>query len=229
MGGDARQQQQHVVQSGQAGQQPPQPQQLFMSPQTENLSYMYNLVDRLIEQLKKNKRKKEQLLWDVDILSKQLSRKFKKSASPAYDDFDVVIFEKFLNQRHNSIEKKIRQSEDGKPKSGNRTDAVDKIVVLRRQNEELRKVLDSKIKLNVDTFSLLNYHEDALTEIVRFLRTDVLQSHELFIKKVRNKFNDEMISKEDKEFKIYLENIEEVQKLIDFSHAYRLLLRVCDQ
>ncbi|CDF90939.1 ZYBA0S09-01156g1_1 [Zygosaccharomyces bailii CLIB 213] len=228
MGGDARQQQ-HVIQSGQTGQQPQQPQQLFMSPQTENLSYMYNLVDRLIEQLKKNKRKKEQLLWDVDILSKQFSRKFKKSAPPAYDDFDVVIFQKFLNQRHNSIEKKPDQSEGRKPKSDNRTDALDKLVVLRKQNEELRKVLDSKIKLNLDTFSLLNYHEDALTEIVRFLRADVLQSHELFIKKVRNKFNDEMISKEDEEFKIYLENIKEVQKLMDFSHTYRLLLRVCDQ
>lgn len=228
MGSDARQQQQHVVQSAQASQQPQQPQQLFMSPQTENLSYMYSLVQKLTEQLKTNKEKKEQLLWEVDILSKQLSSRFKKPQTAAGVDFDVVIFQKFLDQRNNLIEKGTDEDKSGfYPCEG--ADSGTRIAVLKRQHKELAKVLDSKTKLNTDTFSLLTYHEDGLVEIVRHLRAEVLQSHENFIKKVRNKFTGEMILKEDEEFKVYLENIEEVQKLIDISTAYRLLLRLCDR
>ncbi|CAR28467.1 hypothetical protein ZYGR_0S00980 [Zygosaccharomyces rouxii] len=225
MGSDVRQQeQQQVGQSGQVTQQQ-QPQQLYMSPQTENLSYMYSLVERLMDQLQTNKQRKEQLLWDVDVLSKQLSQKFNKSEVKGKDDLDVVIFQNFLNERDNLLDDGDNDNDDDKQGSdagGNR------LTILKRQNEQLKKIFESKTRLNGDTLSLLYYHEDALNEIVRHLRSDVLKSHEVFIERVRSKFNNEMIPKEDAEFSFYLENVKEIQKLIDFSQAYRSLLRLND-
>lgn len=229
MGSDARQQQQQVGQGSQVGQQH-QPQQLYMSPQTENLNYMYSLVDKLIDLLKKNKQKKESLIWDVDVLSKQLSKRFNNRELKGKDDFDVVIFQKFLDQRDNVLgdEHVSDKDSDSDDIPQNCDTEEDRLTMLRRQNQQLQKILDSKTRLNDDTLSLLDYHEDALNEIVRHLRLDVLKSHEVFIEKIREKFNHEMVPKEDEEFKVYLENIKEVQKLMDLSHAYRLLLRLCD-
>ncbi|GAV54877.1 hypothetical protein ZYGR_0AS02000 [Zygosaccharomyces rouxii] len=222
MGSDVRQQEQRQLgQSGQVIQQQ-QPQQLYMSPQTENLNYMYSLVRKLMNQLQTNKEKKKQLLWDVDVLSKQLSQKFNKSEIKGKDDLDVVIFQNFLNERGGVLD---ADDDDDKQDS----DAGEnRLIILKKQNEQLRKIFESKTRLNGDTLSLLNYHEDALNEIVRHLRVDVLRSHEVFIEKVREKFNGEMIPKEDAEFRVYLENVEEIQKLMDLSNTYRTLLRICD-
>lgn len=175
-----------------------------------------------MNQLQTNKEKKKQLLWDVDVLSKQLSQKFNKSEIKGKDDLDVVIFQNFLNERGGVLD---ADDDDDKQDS----DAGEnRLIILKKQNEQLRKIFESKTRLNGDTLSLLNYHEDALNEIVRHLRVDVLRSHEVFIEKVREKFNGEMIPKEDAEFRVYLENVEEIQKLMDLSNTYRTLLRICD-
>lgn len=220
MGSDAREQEQQAGQSGQVIQQQ-QSQQLYMSPQIENLSYMYSLVEKLMDQLQTNKQKKKQLLWDVDVLSKQLSQRFNKREVEGKDDPDVVIFQKFLNERDNLPDGDDSDKQDFE-------EGADRLTILKRQNELLKRVFESKTRLNGDTLSLLHYHEDALNEIVGHLRSDVLKSHEVFIEKVREKFEGEMIPKEDEEFGVYLANVEEMQKIMDFSNVYRLLLRLCD-
>lgn len=222
MGPDVRQQEQQRIGQNEQVIQQQQPQQLYMSPQTENLNYMYTLVGKLIDQLQTNKQKKKQLLWDVDVLSKQLNQKFNKSERKGKDDLDVVIFQNFLNERNSLLD-----VEDENAKQ-NSVLEESRLIILKRQNKRLRKIFESKAKLNGDTLSLLYYHEDALNEIVRHLRSDVLKSHEFFIEKVRGKFKSEMIPKEDTEFREYLKNVGEIQKLMDFSDAYRTLLRLCD-
>ncbi|CCH59867.1 hypothetical protein TBLA_0C00510 [Henningerozyma blattae CBS 6284] len=48
-----------------------QQQQLYISPQAENLTYMYSLVEKLMSQLKSNKLQKELLIKNIDSISRQ--------------------------------------------------------------------------------------------------------------------------------------------------------------
>lgn len=194
------------------GQQQQQP--LYMSPQTENLSQMYVLVDRLVRQLQANRKEKEQVLRKVDVLSKQLNKQ-----SPTEEGKnDAVLFDRFLSQR-------VALSQNDINETANDSDTVE---ILQRQNEQLRKVLGAKTNLNKETMDVLRVHEDALEQVVALLRDDVAKSHQSFVNRVRSKLNDELIPLEDKEFSLYLDNINDVEQLIQVSEIYRSVLRLSD-
>lgn len=194
------------------GQQQQQP--LYMSPQTENLSQMYVLVDRLVRQLQANRKEKEQVLRKVDVLSKQLNKQ-----SPTEEGKnDAVLFDRFLSQR-------VALSQNDINETANDSDTVQ---ILQRQNEQLRKVLGAKTNLNKETMDVLRVHEDALEQVVALLRDDVAKSHQSFVNRVRSKLNDELIPLEDKEFSLYLDNINDVEQLIQVSEIYRSVLRLSD-
>ncbi|CCE91023.1 Far7p TDEL_0C01340 [Torulaspora delbrueckii] len=191
-----------------------QQQPLYMSPQTENLSQMYVLVDRLVRQLQANRKEKEQVLRKVDVLSKQLNKQ-----SPAEEGKnDAVLFDRFLSQRVALSQKDINETANDS----------DTVKILQRQNEQLRKVLGAKTNLNKETMDVLRVHEDALEQVVALLRDDVANSHQSFVNRVRSKLNDELIPLEDKEFSLYLDNINDVEQLIQVSEIYRSVLRLSD-
>ena len=104
----------------------------------------------------------------------------------------------------------------------------DTVKILQRQNEQLRKVLGAKTNLNKETMDVLRVHEDALEQVVALLRDDVANSHQSFVNRVRSKLNDELIPLEDKEFSLYLDNINDVEQLIQVSEIYRSVLRLSD-
>lgn len=191
-----------------------QQQPLYMSPQTENLSQMYVLVDRLVRQLQANRKEKEQVLRKVDVLSKQLNKQ-----SPTEEGKnDAVLFDRFLSQRVALSQKDIDETANDS----------DTVKILQRQNEQLRKVLGAKTNLNKETMDVLRVHEDALEQVVALLRDDVAKSHQSFVNRVRSKLNDELIPLEDKEFSLYLDNINDVEQLIQVSEIYRSVLRLSD-
>lgn len=217
-------QQKHQTQQHQHQQQQ-QSQQLYMSPQTENLTQMYILVDKVINQLKANKLQKQKLLWNIDRLSSQLNKQIMKDPVDCDNNQnDIVLFNRFLEQRVNLSEKDNEISE----LNYNGSEKDNTISVLRRQNSQLKKTLEAKMRLNKETFDVLRVHEECLSEVVAMLRDDVIKYHETFISKVRNKFHEEMIPKEDEEFNTYLENVQDIQQLISISQTYRSLLRLCD-
>lgn len=215
----------HAEQKHRTQQQQQQSQQLYMSPQTENLTQMYILVDKVVNQLKVNKLQKQKLLWNIDRLSTQLNKQILKQPVDCNNNKnDIVLFNRFLDQRVNLSEKDNEICELDHKGSENDT----AISILRRQNSQLKKTLEAKLNLNKETFDVLRVHEDCLSEVVAMLRDDVIKYHEISITKVRNKFHEEMIPKEDEEFKTYLENAQDIQKLISISQTYRSLLRLCD-
>lgn len=199
----------HELQQQQQQQQP-----LYMSPQAENLSQMYLLVEKLVKQLQANRQEKQRVLWNVDVLARQLN---KKSESD-FGKNDIVLFNRFLSQRAQpSVEDTRADLNDSRDK------------VLELQNERLRKVLEDKRTLNRETMRLLREHEDGLEQVVTLLRGDVMRYHQMFIRRVQKKFNEEMIPREDHEFELYLDNVKEVQELMDISKLYRVLLRLEEQ
>ncbi|QLL31756.1 hypothetical protein HG536_0B06220 [Torulaspora globosa] len=204
----------HDIQRQQQQQQQQQQQPLYMSPQTENLTHMYSLVDKLIKQLQKNREEKERVLWSVDILSKQLG----KRAGSGRGNNDIVLFNRFLSQRISS----------GLPASDDGLEGAEKEEILRRQNEQLRKILKAKKDLNRETLGLLRAHEDSLEQIVALLRTNVVTYHKKFIAKVRQKLEDEVFPLEDAEFSSYVDNVNEIHELMLVSEVYRNILRLAD-
>lgn len=205
MGNDGRN---HELQR-QRDQQQQQP--LYMSPQTENLTHMHSLVEKLVKQLQKNRNEKEKVLWSVDVLSKQLGE---HSASNRGKN-DVVLFDRFLNQRLPS------DSTDNDHLSDK-----DRVSTLKRQNEQLHRILQAKKELNKETMDVLRVHEDSLEQVVALLRADVVNYHKTFVEKVRQKLDDELIPLEDEEFSSYLDNINEIQELMLVSELYRDILRL---
>lgn len=205
MGNDGRN---HELQR-QRDQQQQQP--LYMSPQTENLTHMHSLVEKLVKQLQKNRNEKEKVLWSVDVLSKQLGE---HSASNRGKN-DVVLFDRFLNQRLPS------DSTDNDHLSDK-----DRVSTLKRQNEQLHRILQAKKELNKETMGVLRVHEDSLEQVVALLRADVVNYHKTFVEKVRQKLDDELIPLEDEEFSSYLDNINEIQELMLVSELYRDILRL---
>ena len=106
------------------------------------------------------------------------------------------------------------------------TKGEDMLEVLKRQNLNLRKTLEEYKQTTSESMSLLSYSEDSLNFVVAQLRKNILMHHKNTIKLIRQKFQVETIPLEDEEFKKYLENINDLQKLTDISHTYRLLLRL---
>lgn len=218
MSNDTTYQQQQSTQqqsSQQHAQHQQQQQQLYMSPQTENLNQMYLLVDKLAKQLRHNKVRKQRLLTNIDTLSTQLNKEAgakSKAAKPDEPQSAITLFKRFLEARDTFVDVK--------------KDDHDDIALLRAQNESLKKVLKDKIYYNKMTLGLLEDHEDGLTTVVAMLREDVFQYYTQFTQRVRQRMEQEAIPSEDAEFSLYLHNIRDVQKLMDISALYRLLLRM---
>lgn len=211
MGNDGRNHEIQRQREQRQQQQQQQQQALYMSPQTENLTHMYTLVERLVKQLQKNRTEKEKVVWNVDVLSKQLGQR----ADVERDSNDVVLFDRFLKQR---------------TPSSNPDDICfskeEKVETLRRQNEQLHQILSIKKDLNSETMDVLRTHEDSLEQVVALLRTEVVDYHKEFITRVRRKLNEELIPLEEEEFTSYLDNVHEVQELMHISELYRCILHL---
>lgn len=176
---------------------------------------MYLLVDKLVKQLQTNREEKERILRNVDVLSKQLNKQPPAESGRT----DAVLFDRFLSQR-------VTLSEEDKTDTA---DAADMVKVLKRQNEQLHKVHDAKVNLNRETMDVLRVHEDSLEQVVALLREDVAEYHKSFFSRVQNKLSKELIPLEDKEFSLYMDNVNDTQQLIQVSELYRYLLRLAEE
>ncbi|CAI4448465.1 CEI_1a_G0016970.mRNA.1.CDS.1 [Saccharomyces cerevisiae] len=203
-------------------QQQQQQQQVYMSPQAENLNHMYLLVNKLVKQLRENQAEKAKILRNIDILSGSLN-KYETSEEPHDTTENIALFNRFLEQRGKApITEKEQLSNN---LDENAKDDV-MLGVLKRQNSMLRKSLQESKQVTLESMDLLSYSEDSLNYIVAQLRGNILMHHKKTIKLIRQKFQTETIPLEDEEFKMYLENVNGLQKLTDISHTYRLLLRL---
>ncbi|QHS73040.1 Far7p [Saccharomyces paradoxus] len=203
-------------------QQQQQQQQVYMSPQAENLNHMYLLVNKLVIQLRENQAEKAKILRNIDVLSGKLS-KYETTEEPHDTTDNIALFNKFLEQREKAAITGEEQLSDDLDEN-----AKDDVMlgVLKRQNTMLRKSLEESKQKTLESMDLLSYSEDSLNYIVAQLRGNILMHHKETTKLIRQKFQVETIPLEDKEFKMYLENVNDLQKLTDISHAYRLLLRL---
>lgn len=186
---------------------------LFMSPQTENLEYLYSLMDRISQQMTGNKKKRADLLREIDVLVNEVNRSGNKQRA---HDPNVGVIRNFLKHRNVDLEE-ITEPNDEEDKE---------LRQLRMQNTELKKMLVDKCHSNNETLSLLKVHENYLSDVVSLLRRDVLSYHQELIGKCRLLYEDRVCTLEDSEFKAYMENISDLQELLDVSQVFRMLLRV---
>ena len=208
--------------SVQQQQQQQQQQQVYMSPQAENLNHMYSLVNKLVLQLRKNQAEKTKILQNVDVLSGSLNRYEKSEQSHDTTD-NIALFNRFLEQRGRDTIMGEEQVSDGIEED--REDEA-MLETLKRQNAKLRETLEASKQTTFESMDLLKYSENSLKHVVAQLRENTLMYHEETIKLVRQKFQMETVPSEDKEFKIYMENVNDLQELADISNTYRLLLRL---
>ncbi|SCU80387.1 LAME_0B02894g1_1 [Lachancea meyersii CBS 8951] len=187
---------------------------VFMSPQTENLDYLYSLVDRVSQQMTENKKKRAALLREIDVLVNEVNRSSLKKP-PRDTDFEVIS--SFLKQRNIQVQEPVTHR--------SRSDA-EEIENLREQNSVLKSMLQEKSNNNNEMLTLLKVHEGCLSDVVSLLRRDVLSYHQGLINKCRELYQDRICVLEDEEFKEYMENVTDVQELLDMSEIFRLLLRM---
>lgn len=201
-----------------------QEQQLFMNPQAENLQQMYNLVGTLMEQLDENKKQKAKILQKIDTLSDSLNRDPDKRRE-LYQK-DMVIFEKFLDRENSShtakhdmrmpctLDRKIDGSE------------MNSFQKFKQQNEQLKNILEAERFSTFENFEKLKIHEEGFHRIVISLRQDIENYRSSVLNIVTRNFNNVIVPREDLEFEIYMDNIDNFDKLIEVANVYRALLKL---
>ncbi|KAM3161173.1 Far7p [Lachancea thermotolerans] len=189
---------------------------LFMSPQAENLEYLYSLMNKVSQQMSQNKLKRAELLREIDVLVNEVNR---TSIRPRPNNPNIAVISNFLKQRNVHIENPTEaQVEDER-----------ELQCLRQQNAALKSMLKDKCSTNNETLALLKVHETYLSDVVSLLRADVLTYHQELIRMCRSLYQEQVCSLEDNEFKEYMENISDFQELLDVSEIFRLLLRLTTQ
>ncbi|KAL3228496.1 Factor arrest protein 7 [Nakaseomyces bracarensis] len=190
----------------------PTQQQLYMTPQSENLSYLYELMDMLMLQLKQNHIEKNKILSNVDKLTLKVNNDNSTSLKDDYkgcmNTFDIFL----KGQRKANDFKNVDNREDIKN-------------ILLEQNAALKKKYNETESITLENYEILKYHEKSLHEVISYLRADILRDHREMLKVIKEKFNEELVPLEDSEFESYIESIEETQKLMDISKIYRMLLK----
>ncbi|SCU81923.1 LAFA_0C07998g1_1 [Lachancea sp. 'fantastica'] len=193
------------------------PQMVFMSPQTENLDYLYSLVDKVSQQMTENKNKRAELLREIDVLVNEVNR---TSSKKAPRDTNWAVISNFLKQRNIQVD-------DTAMTQSNRSEAFE-VEKLQKQNQILKAMLEEKRGNNNEMLALLKVHEGCLSDVVSLLRRDVLSYHQGLISKCRELYEDRICVLEDEEFKQYMRNVSDVQELLDMSEIFRLLLRMTE-
>ena len=162
------------------------------------------------------------ILQNVEVLSGSLNRYEKSEQSHDTTD-NIALFNRFLEQRGRDTIMGEEQVSDGIEED--REDEA-MLETLKRQNAKLRETLEASKQTTFESMDLLKYSENSLKHVVAQLRENTLMYHEETIKLVRQKFQMETVPSEDKEFKMYMENVNDLQELADISNTYRLLLRL---
>lgn len=198
------------------GNVPPQaPQQLYMTPQSENLTHLYKLLEQLIQQLATNNEKKENILVAVDTLSNRVNSS-EISVNDHYSS-SARLIQQFLDRID-----PVPDSQSSKDK--NRVEET-----LRQQNKQLKEILLNSQSITRESYDILKYHEECLHEVIGHLRADILKDQRKVVNEIRTRFNKDVKALEDIEFQSYIDNVNEIQKLMDISYVYRTLLRLVTQ
>ncbi|SCU85050.1 LANO_0C03202g1_1 [Lachancea nothofagi CBS 11611] len=187
---------------------------VFMSPQAENLEYLYSLVDKISQQMTENKLKRAELLREIDVLVNESNR---LSSKKQPQDSNLPVIANFLKQRNVYVKDVTHHSDN--------QDDVE-LECLRRQNSLLKAMLRDKCSNNNETLALLKVHEGYLSDVVSLLRRDVLSYHQALIGRCRALYEERVCMLEDEEFRRYMENISDIQELMEISEIFRLLLRL---
>ncbi|CCK68976.1 Far7p KNAG_0B05430 [Huiozyma naganishii CBS 8797] len=190
-----------------------QRQQVCMSPQNENLQYMYHLIETLRNQLIENRDQKNSILKSIGTLSTRLERDPERKRES--NEKDIIIFKEFLARN------KTGQGSQPIPKC-----EEDRTKYLALQNKHLRELLGKKTLETEASLQLLNHHESMFAEVVKHLREDIANFHSMVRLQVKSGIGNKLLPLEDEEFKIYLENTEDLQKLFELSKLYRALLKL---
>lgn len=192
----------------------PSQQQLYMTPQSENLSYLYELMDKLMLQLKHNQAEKNKILENVDRLSAKVNNinsvTQKEDHKGCLNSFEIFL--KGHRKHQPDIFNDLQEAEDIED-------------ILTKQNVALKQKLKETQLITMENYDILKYHEECLHEVIGYLRADILRDHREMLDQIRHKYNEELIPLEESEFENYIASIEEIQKLMDISKIYRMLLK----
>ncbi|CEP63964.1 Far7p LALA0_S09e06480g [Lachancea lanzarotensis] len=191
-------------------------QMVFMSPQTENLDYLYSLVEKVSHQMTENKKKRAELLRGIDVLVNEVNRTSSKTEPP---DMNWAVISNFLKQRNIQVDDIPAMTQHN---------GSGEMECLREQNRILKQMLGEKQSNNNEMLLLLKVHEGCLRDVVSLLRRDVLSYHHELILKCRQLYKDRICVLEDEEFQHYMNNVSDVQELLDVSEIFRLLLRLTE-
>ncbi|EDO15494.1 hypothetical protein Kpol_467p6 [Vanderwaltozyma polyspora DSM 70294] len=206
--------------------------QIYISPQNENLSQLYLLLDTLVNQIEENKKIKEGLLSKIDNLDSCI-RENKISKNKATIDNgsntstdtnasntttnsfkqDITIFQNFIDRSSPSL----NEGDSG---------SNDQLEILRQQNVHLKNILDNRININERSFNELSNSEDSLMYVTEILRQHVYVSHLDSIKILKSALNDKIYASHEQESQTYIDTIDELDKLMAISKCYSSLLKI---
>ncbi|SMN18535.1 similar to Saccharomyces cerevisiae YFR008W FAR7 Protein involved in recovery from cell cycle arrest in response to pheromone, in a Far1p-independent pathway [Maudiozyma saulgeensis] len=219
-GGNNVVQQQQQQQSQQSQQQ----QHLFMNPQTENLQQLYTLVQELVEQINQNKKQKAQILNKIDTLSNHINREPEKIKENYKKD--IIEFNNFLDMKIGSYSSQGHSIKGIHKVTENGDSDKDGVEILKLQNKKLKELLESEQRETLRSFEILGLHEEGFHKIVGALRSDIINYRKAVLAMVSGKFQNEVIPKENTEFEVYMDNIDDFQKLLKISELYRTILKI---
>ncbi|SCV13516.1 uncharacterized protein CGFF_01073 [Nakaseomyces glabratus] len=162
-----------------------------------------------------NNEKKENILVAVDTLSNRVNSS-ETSVNDHYSS-SARLIQQFLDRID-----PVPDSQSSKDK--NRVEET-----LRQQNKQLKEILLNSQSITRESYDILKYHEECLHEVIGHLRADILKDQRKVVNEIRTRFNKDVKALEDIEFQSYIDNVNEIQKLMDISYVYRTLLRLVTQ
>ena len=190
--------------------------QLYTNPQNENLSELYNLLNRLVLQIEANRQLKESLIQHIDTLGARVEGRQENGLHCE----DTMVFDNFIAQRASPNTNESAVTNDGD---------TDLKSVLRAQNEKLQRLLQDKVGENIVTYHELDAHEEALTGVTALLRDHVRSLHTEFVAQLRHKLEDKLFAAHEHEFGTYLRNVSSLHRLFAISRCYRHLLQALQE
>lgn len=191
-------------------------------------------------QLQENKQQKEKILSNIDYLSTKLTKNH--SQRHCNEKKDIAVFECFLNSQTSHQENKINTnwedyqghdstSANNIPESYS-NDATrngnDNLKTLLHQNKLLSDILEQKRKTTSKSIINLQYHENILSHVTTLLRNDSNKYEIETINETRKNVFDSLFPCEDKEFEIYIANINNMKSIYDLNAIYKVLLQLLD-
>ncbi|KAH3903216.1 Far7p SCDLUD_000835 [Saccharomycodes ludwigii] len=192
---------------------------LYMNPQTEDLTQLYELMNNLKSVLSDNEKRRNNVLKGIDLLSYTLMREQDKEGT---SNVNNKTFQRDINNFDLFIKNCGK-----KPtivKSTTDTLNSDSLFTLTQQNKQLKEILEITESENNQYVHVLSMYNNGLSDIIKLLRTKIYRQNIELYSKLSQTFKTQLFDKQDIITMEYLNGIDDYTILLEISDLYRALL-----